>query len=231
MLELSFGRSIFKTFLEQNGFADDKLQVFDRLTELYLKVNAVINISALKTFDDIYIKHYLDSLFPYKFFDGECCDVGCGGGFPCLPLAISTGLNFVGIDGVGKKLTLIKLCNTELNLNNISAEHTRAEELAKSDRKFDTVCTRALADADKALTFCAPLARRNGKILLYKTQNDVAAKPAIAEKQKVKLIETYDYTLSGTNINRRLFVYEKLQPYVVILYILYFIEYRLVSSV
>ncbi len=54
MLELSFGRSIFKTFLEQNGFADDKLQVFDRLTELYLKVNAVINISALKTFDDIY---------------------------------------------------------------------------------------------------------------------------------------------------------------------------------
>lgn len=210
MLELSFGRSIFKTFLEQNGFADDKLQVFDRLTELYLKVNAVINISALKTFDDIYIKHYLDSLFPYKFFDGECCDVGCGGGFPCLPLAISTSLNFVGIDGVGKKLTLIKLCNTELNLNNISAEHTRAEELAKSDRKFDTVCTRALADADKALTFCAPLARRNGKILLYKTQNDVAAKPAIAEKQKVKLIETYDYTLLGTNINRRLFIYEKL---------------------
>ena len=136
MLELSFGRSIFKTFLEQNGFTDDKLQVFDRLTELYLKVNAVINISALKTFDDIYIKHYLDSLFPYKFFDGDCCDVGCGGGFPCLPLAISTGLNFVGIDGVGKKLTLIKLCNTELNLNNISAEHTRAEELAKSDRKL-----------------------------------------------------------------------------------------------
>ena len=193
---------------------DGQRQQFAALWDLYADWNAKINVVSRKDFDQLYLRHVLHSLAIAKvcaFAPGaRVLDVGCGGGFPCLPLAISTGLNFVGIDGVGKKLTLIKLCNTELNLNNISAEHTRAEELAKSDRKFDTVCTRALADADKALTFCAPLARRNGKILLYKTQNDVAAKPAIAEKQKVKLIETYDYTLSGTNINRRLFVYEKL---------------------
>ncbi|MDE6400986.1 MAG: class I SAM-dependent methyltransferase, partial [Clostridiales bacterium] len=110
MLELSFGRGLLKTFLQQNGINGEKLDAFDKLTELYLRVNEVINISSLKSFDDIYIKHYLDSIFPYKFFSGDCCDVGCGGGFPSLPLAITTGLHFTGIDGVGKKLTLIKLC-------------------------------------------------------------------------------------------------------------------------
>lgn len=209
LLELSFGRGLLKNFLFQNGFTNEKLDQFDKLTELYLKINSVINISALKSFDDIYIKHYLDSVSPYKFFDGECCDVGCGGGFPCIPLAITTGLNFTGIDGVGKKLALIKLCNSELGITNIKGEHARSEDMAKTGRKFDTVCIRAVADPDKALSFCAPLAKKNGKVLLYKTQNDAAAKPSIEQKLGVKLSKTYDYILDGTNINRRLFIYVK----------------------
>ena len=103
-LDNSEGRKIFARFI-RNEFDDSKsiLEKFDILTKLYFEINSIVNISALRTVDDVYIKHYLDSIYPHKYFSGDCCDVGCGGGFPCLPLAISTGLNFVGIDGVGKK--------------------------------------------------------------------------------------------------------------------------------
>lgn len=208
-LEQSSGRKIFNAFLDENGFGTEILNKFDKLTELYLRVCEVINISALHSFDDIYIKHYLDSIYPYKMFAGDCCDVGCGGGFPCLPLAITTGLNFTGIDGVGKKLVLIDRCQAELGINNITAEHSRAEELFKQHREFDTVCARAVADTDKVLGYCAPLVKKSGSLVLYKTQNDNPASKKIADKHNVSLSQTIDYTLPQTDIKRRMFVYLK----------------------
>ena len=203
------GKEIFGEFLRDN-FADDALSArFETLTKLYFEVNSVINISAIRNESDVYIKHYLDSVYPYKYFSGECCDVGCGGGFPCLPLALVTGLSFVGLDSVGKKLALINRCAAALDIK-ITAVHARSDDLAKQGRLFDTVSARAVSDADKSLGFCAPLAKKGGKIILYKTQNDVAALPATVKKQNVKLIETKDYTLYKTDIQRRLFIYEKL---------------------
>ena len=132
--DLSDGKQIFTSFLQRN-FELDYTQKFELLTKLYFEVNSVINISAIRTEAEVYIKHYLDSIYPYKYFGGNCCDVGCGGGFPCIPLAIVTGLNFVGLDSVGKKLTLINRCVKEMNLSNITAVHARAEDIAKPDRK------------------------------------------------------------------------------------------------
>lgn len=203
-------KQAFSDFLLEN-FADGTLiNKFEALTKLYFEVNSVINISAIRTESDVYIKHYLDSIYPYKYFSGRCCDVGCGGGFPCLPLAIATGLEFVGLDSVGKKLTLINRCVKEMGLNNISAVHARAEDLAKQGESFDTVSARAVSDVDKTLTYCAPLAKCGGKIVLYKTQNDNPAQKYTENKLNVKLIEATDYLLPNTDIKRRVFVYEKL---------------------
>ena len=124
-LDNSRGRRIFDDFLLNNLENKDLFQILDKLTELYIQVNSVINISALRNYDDIYIKHYLDSVYPYKYFDGECADIGCGGGFPCIPLSIVTDLNFTGIESVGKKLTLIKRCVSELNFKNINTAPLR----------------------------------------------------------------------------------------------------------
>ncbi|MCH5154556.1 MAG: 16S rRNA (guanine(527)-N(7))-methyltransferase RsmG [Clostridiales bacterium] len=205
----SDGKQIFLSFLKQN-FDRDFSEKFELLTKLYFEVNSVINISALRTESDVYIKHYLDSIYPYKHFTGTCCDVGCGGGFPCIPLAIVTGLNFVGLDSVGKKLTLINRCIKELGLNNITAVHARAEDVAKNGKLFDTVSARAVSDIDKSLAFCAPLSNRGGKIILYKTQNDSKAKTETEKKYNVRLVQSEDYTLFSTDINRRIFIYEKL---------------------
>lgn len=203
------GRAILRDFIISSTGSDAPIEKFDLLTKLYCEVNSVINISALKKADDIYVKHYLDSIVPYKYFYGECCDVGCGGGFPCLPLAIFTGLNFTGVESVGKKLLLIKRCASELGIKNIRSEYARAEELAKLHRSYDTVCARAVADTDKVLSYCAPLAKNGGQVILYKTPRDTAASTTVCKKLKVELSETIDYGLPQTDISRRLFIYKK----------------------
>lgn len=209
-LQNSNGRKIFADFLKSNfDSGDEMLATFDKLTDIYLQVLSVINISAIKEVDDIYIKHYLDSVYPYKYFEGNCCDVGCGGGFPCLPLAIVTGLNFTGVDSVGKKLLLLHRCVSELHIKNIKGDYARSEDLVKLHRSYETVCARAVADVDKTLGFLAPLCAPNGKIIMYKTQNDAPAKQATLEKYYVTLSETVDYVLPQTDIKRRLFIYKK----------------------
>lgn len=202
------GKKIFSDYIKTEFDDDSLLEKFEKLTELYTEVNSVINISALREQSDIYIKHYLDSIYPHSYFRGECCDVGCGGGFPCIPLAIVTKLHFTGIDGVGKKLALINKCNAALGTN-ITAEHARSEDLVRANRSFDTVCARAVADTDKVFGFCAPLVKSGGRLILYKTQNDLSAKAANVNKFGFTLSETIDYTLPQTDIKRRLFIYEK----------------------
>lgn len=202
------GQAIFEQYL--SVFNDKSLpEKFQKLTELYFEFNAKINISAIREVGAVYIKHYLDSIYPYSYFNGECCDVGCGGGFPSIPLALVTGLPFTAIDGVGKKLNFIHEMNAALGLN-ITPIHIRAEDLAKTPRRFDTVCARAVADTDKVLSYCAPLTKLGGKIILYKTPSDPASTQSALKKTHTELIKTEDYTLTNTDINRRLYIYKKI---------------------
>ena len=207
-LNTSHGRKLLIDFLAAEA-RPELIDKFDKLTDIYYQVNSIINISAIKDIDDVYIKHYLDSVVPYKYFEGTVCDVGCGGGFPSLPLSIVTDCQITGLDSVGKKLLLIQRAVSELYLNNIKAEYARSEDLVKLHRQYDTVCARALGDVDKALSFCAPLAKVGGKIVLYRTQNDNQAKKQTTDKLKVTLVEQKDYVLPGTDIKRRLLVYKK----------------------
>lgn len=201
------GRKVLKSFLDDN-FDGELINKFDVITTFYTQVNAVINISAIKDTDGIYIKHYLDSIYPYKYFRGSCCDVGCGGGFPCIPLSAVTDCEFLGIDGVAKKLVLIDKCAAELGLK-IKSLHARAEELKRKEYRFDTVSARAVGDMDKVLAYCAPLCKKSGRIILYKTQTEERASKSVEQKLNISLVEIKDYTLPDTDINRRLFIYEK----------------------
>lgn len=205
----SSGREILSRFLSEHFKANELISVFDDITALYKQVNSVINISSLRTDDDIYIKHYLDSIIPYNYFTGDCCDVGCGGGFPTIPIAVVTGSNVLGIDGVGKKLRLIELCKSALDIDNLDCEHIRAEELARKSKKFDTVCARAVAETSVVLSYCAPLCKPGGSIVLYKTPNDLPANEKTLKKFNVTLFEIKDYFLPETTIRRRLFIYKK----------------------
>lgn len=208
-LENSVGRKLLADFLTEKVKKTETLKIFDDLTRIYLEVNSIINISAIRNVDDIYVKHYLDSIYPHERFIGHVCDVGCGGGFPSLPLAIVTDCFVTGIDGVGKKLLLINRCISELGLKNIKADYARSEDLVKLHRSYDTVCARAVADVEKTLSYCSPLCKSGGHIVLYRTQSDSPAKENTLQKYSLSLKECEDYVLPGTDIKRRLLVYEK----------------------
>lgn len=122
-------------------------QQFQQLQELYSFWNAHINVVSRKDIDLLYERHVLHSLGIAKFCSflpsETVLDVGTGGGFPGIPLAVlfpETGFHLV--DSIGKKIKVVKEVSLALQLENVKATHARAEEI---DGKFDFVVSRAVA--------------------------------------------------------------------------------------
>jgi 16S rRNA (guanine527-N7)-methyltransferase len=123
-----------------------KLQQFTSLKGLYEEWNAQINVISRKDLDEFYIRHVLHSLALAKVLDfkpkTEILDVGCGGGFPSIPLAILfPEVAFVSVDSIGKKIKVVNAVAESLGLSNLKAEHKRAESV---EGKFDFVVSRAV---------------------------------------------------------------------------------------
>jgi len=123
-----------------------QLEQFNRLPELYTFWNNQINVISRKDIDQLYERHVLHSLGIAKvmsFLPGEkVLDVGTGGGFPGIPLAILfPDTQFYLVDSIGKKIKVVQEVAKALNLKNVKASHARAEEV---NEKFDFVVSRAV---------------------------------------------------------------------------------------
>ena len=119
---------------------------FTALYDLYAEWNAKINVVSRKDFDQLYLRHILHSLAIAKVCQFEAgarvLDVGCGGGFPSVPLAIMfPEVKFVSADSIGKKITVVKGVCEGAGIKNIDARNTRVEQIAE---KFDYVVSRAV---------------------------------------------------------------------------------------
>jgi len=137
-------------------------QQFAALDELYRTWNARINVISRKDIDALYEHHVLHSLGiakAFPFADGtKVMDLGTGGGFPGIPLAILTpGVHFHLVDSIGKK---IRVCNEiiqALGLDNVTTEWTRVEKLHE---KYDVVVSRAVAPIEELIRWSKPLSKR-----------------------------------------------------------------------
>ena len=123
-----------------------QLEQFTALYELYRDWNSKINVVSRKDFDQLYLRHVLHSLAIAKVcrFEPEAriLDVGCGGGFPCVPLAIMfPDVNFVAADSIGKKITVVKGVCEGAGIKNIDARNIRVEQIPE---RFDYVVSRAV---------------------------------------------------------------------------------------
>ena len=123
-----------------------QIQQFSKLNNLYGEWNKKINVISRKDIDSLYLKHVLHSLAIAKiisFVPGtRILDVGTGGGFPGIPLAILfPSSNFILIDSIGKKIKVVNGIVENLGLENVTSINSRAEEL---DEKFDFVVSRAV---------------------------------------------------------------------------------------
>ena len=130
-----------------------KLKKFNQLIDLYKNWNSQINVISRKDLDNFYIRHVLHSLAIAKYItfkkNSSILDVGTGGGFPGIPLAIYfNNVNFTLIDSIGKKIKVVQEVSKSLDLENVRSFHSRAEDI---NDKFDFIVSRAVTHFSK---FC-----------------------------------------------------------------------------
>ncbi|MBQ7298728.1 MAG: 16S rRNA (guanine(527)-N(7))-methyltransferase RsmG [Clostridia bacterium] len=147
---------------------------FYALTDEMLRVNAYMNLTAITDPDEIIVKHYADCalIAPYIPQNASMCDVGTGGGFPSLPIAIlRPDVRITAVDSTQKKLDYVASAARLLGLDNLSVRAARAEELGRSPdfrEAFDIVTARAVARMNVLCEWCLPLVRKNGLFLAMK---------------------------------------------------------------
>jgi len=144
-------------------FSPKQKEQLNALLSLYKEWNEKINVISRKDIDNFYLHHVLHSLTITTQFEFEkgasIMDLGCGGGFPGVPLAIFfPETEFYMVDSINKKLNVVKEIAATIGLNNITVKHTRAEDI--KDRKFDTVVSRAVAPLKELWQWSKPLIKR-----------------------------------------------------------------------
>jgi 16S rRNA (guanine527-N7)-methyltransferase len=144
-------------------FTEKQIQQFALLKQLYTEWNEKINVISRKDIDNFYEHHVLHSLAiatQFDFDNGfEILDIGTGGGFPGIPLAIFyPGVNFHLADSINKKLKVAGEVANAIGLANITTQHTRAEEI--KNKKFDVVVSRAVAPLKDLWHWGRPLLKK-----------------------------------------------------------------------
>ena len=194
----------FQNILKEKGIevSEHQLQQFLKYYEILVEWNDKMNLTAITDKEDVYLKHFYDSLTLTKVCDltGNLtlCDVGTGAGFPGLVLKIFyPNLDITLVDALQKRVNYLNRVIENLDLNGIEAIHIRAEDLARKGNKYDIVTARAVANLSKLLSWTMPLVKKNGYFVAMKGNVDeelVMAK-SIFERKKYNLDRKVEFKL------------------------------------
>ena len=209
-------------FSEISALNDDQIKAFEDYSRLLVSYNEKVNLTAITDKDEINLKHFYDSCLPLKsgYFKEEMTviDVGCGAGFPSIPLKIvMPSLKFTLMDATKKKTDFIEKAVSELCLKDVSVVNMRAEEAAHMEEyleKFDMSVARAVAPLNVLLEYCVPFINRGGYFAALKGKNaseEIGGAKKAADILGVKLADVFEYTLPGTDNIRNIIIYEKIK--------------------
>ena len=167
-----------KVFLEKLKISgiDEKATILTRYMEGVLTWNQKVNLTAITDRDEFVQKHLIDSLLCAETLafteSSSICDVGTGGGFPGVPLAVCyPDKNFVLMDSLGKRVRIVQQLCDDLGIENVTAVHGRAEDLARQEAyrdQFDLCVSRAVASMRVLCEYCMPFIRAGGSFIAYK---------------------------------------------------------------
>jgi 16S rRNA (guanine527-N7)-methyltransferase len=149
-----------------SDFSEKQLKQFADLYDLYKDWNEKINVISRKDIDNFYLKHVLHSLAIAAVIEFEpgtqIVDIGTGGGFPGIPLAIFfPEVRFHLVDSIAKKLKVVDAVAEAIGLSNVTTQHIRAEEI--KNRKFDFVVSRAVAPIKDLWKWGYPLIKKGDR--------------------------------------------------------------------
>lgn len=203
---------------------NNKQEIIDEYLRRVLDINQHINLTNINTFEEASLLHIEDSLSIMEevntSIEGELIDLGSGGGFPGVPIAIQSERNTVLIDSVKKKMEAVDNILSSMNLNNISVSCLRIEEYTTSNiKRFSVAVSRAMTSIPSLLELASPLLKKNGSLIIMKANKqdyDKYDEDIALEKLGMKQTSYREYSLrnesTGKEINRSVYVFDKVRP-------------------
>lgn len=170
---MRFTKSDFNRKLEEQGVRLTQRQInqFAIYAQMLITWNQKMNLTAITNLDEIYEKHFYDSLLIGfdEELSGKICDVGAGAGFPSIPLKIVfPHLQVTIVEALQKRVTFLNALKEALDIE-VTCVHSRSEDFAKDHREeFDIVCARAVANLQVLSELCIPLVKQNGVFIACK---------------------------------------------------------------
>ena len=187
-----------------------QLEQLDKYYELLIEWNEKINLTRITEYEDVYLKHFYDSLTIAKVVDlstkQTLCDVGTGAGFPGVVLKIVyPNLKITLVDSLQKRVNYLNEIVKELGLEEIHAIHSRGEDFKET---FDVVTARAVANIEKLVTYTMHLVNKNGIFVAMKGNIEEELTSQVEQKlnKKYKIEQIEKFLLPIENSNRSLIV-------------------------
>ena len=166
--------------LSKRNFKLNEKQInqFNQYFNSLIEANKHVNLTRITAEDDVYLKHFYDSITPLLTFrtvfksSSSLCDVGAGAGFPSIPLKImQPDLQVTIVDSLGKRLNFLQDLIAQLGLKDVALVHGRAEDVGQNSRyreQFDIVTARAVANMAVLSEYCLPLVKKGGNFIALK---------------------------------------------------------------
>lgn len=202
--------------------SDRQLEQFDIYFKTLVEWNEKINLTALTAREDVYLKHFYDSISASFFNDFSkeisVCDVGAGAGFPSIPLKICfPHIKVTIVDSLNKRISFLEELAKKLEIDGVSFYHSRAEDFGANKEfreTFDIVTARAVARMSVLSELCMPLTKVGGTFIAMKgakaNEELVTSNKAITLfGGKIKRVETF--TLPSENSERSIIMIDKVK--------------------
>lgn len=193
-------------------------KIFEKYSQIFIEENHKVNLISKNDEKFLWEKHIYDSLSLGLFFEKysrpkTLLDIGTGGGFPSVPLAIKyPEIKITAIDSISKKIRAVETFKNKLNLDNLIPICARVETL---DQKFDCVTSRAVASLDKICEYALPKLNNDGYFTAFKSKKineEIEQAKKILQKHKAKIIDIIEYELpTEEKLERYLIVIKKMR--------------------
>lgn len=219
------GLLIFDKGLDELGIelSHNQKEQFIKFYEMLVEKNKVMNLTAITEFNEVIVKHFLDSLALVKVIDKDLLmsdvsiiDIGTGAGFPGIPLKIAfPNIKITLLDSLNKRINFLKEVSQKLGFENIEFIHGRSEDYGRNPQyreKFDICVSRAVANLATLSEFCVSFVAIGGSFVSYKAGDcgkEVEESVKAVEKMGGSIKKNIEYVVPASDLNRVLLLIEK----------------------